>query len=456
MPNWIRAVLIAVAVLTLAPAGAMAAPAHDGSYDVTGTPKQITQGPDGNLWVVLSGGGGTKEFARVTPTGTVTEYDAPGGITTLEDVTSGPNNHVWFSASGNVVEVDPANPAAAVAHSVAQLQAPRGLVQGADGNLWVIDTFTNEGLVKVSPAGNFLSEHAVAGSSGRGITLGSDGRVWWADFFGNGTVRATDTAGVTTNYPGGSAGLQEIAAGPAGQVTYTQQAAQPYQLGRVSTADGSAQNTVADREPFGIDFGTDGAYWVAEFATDSVGRLTTDGQLTHPITLPAGSGPRYIAKGPDNTLWVTAETSKKILRITGVVAEQPQPQDPGNTGGTPGTGDTGNTGGTGNTGDTGNNTTPDTVAPVLTNLKVKAKTRRLTVNLSEPGELTVYFDKKVKKGNKRVWKKVRGPIKKQGVAGLNRVAFKKFTKGTYRARVLAADAAGNKTTKAKTVAFSVK
>ena len=47
-------------------------------------------------------------------------------------------------------------------------------------------------------------------------------------------------------------------------------------------------------------------------------RLTPGGGYTTPIALPAGSGPRRIAAGADNTLWVTLETSKQIARITGV------------------------------------------------------------------------------------------------------------------------------------------
>ena len=434
--RFLKSVAVVVAFAAV-PSSALAAPAHDGTFTVTGAPKQIAQGPDGNMWVVLSGGG--KEYAKVAPDGTVTEFDSPGNVN-LEDVTSGPNNHVWFSTAGNLIEVDPAT-GTGTPHDVAQLQAPRGLVQGADGNLWVVDTNTNEGLVKVNPAGDFVSEHPVAGSNGRGIALGSDGRVWWADF-GNGNVRATDTAGVTTSYPGSTNGLQEIAAGPAGQVTFTQQGAQPYELGRVATADGSVQKTTEDREPFGIDFGSDGAYWVAEFATDSLGRFTTDGQLTHPITLPAGSGPRYIAKGPNNTLWVTAETSNRILRITGVEAPPtPQPTAPQPTTPEP----------------TGPTVTPDTAAPLLTRGKVDVKRRRLALTLDEPAALSVVVEQKVKRGKKRVWKKVRGPLKKQGVAGANVVALgKKFKKGAYRARITATDVVGNKTAKPRTVGFKVK
>jgi streptogramin lyase len=434
----LKIVVLALCAAAIPSSVATAAPALDGTFSVPsgGQPKQIAQGPDGNMWVVLSGGG--KEYAKVAPDGTITEFDSPGNVN-LEDVTSGPNNHVWFTTAGNVVEVDPAT-GVGTAHSVAQLQAPRGIVQGADGNLWVVDTNTNEGLVKVGPNGAFISEHAVPGSSGRGITLGSDGRVWWADF-GSGAVHATDTAGVTQTYAGSASGLQEIAAGPTGQVAFTQQAAQPYELGRVATADGSVQKTTEDREPFGIDFGSDGAYWAAEFATDSLGRLTTDGQLSHPIALPAGSGPRYIARGPDKTLWVTAETSKKILRITGVDAP-PQPQ-------------------TTTTEPPATTTTPpppaDTSAPVLSSAKVNSKKRTVSLTLSEPATLAVVVEQKVvqRKTHKRVWKKF-AAASAQGTAGANKVSLgkKKLKKGVYRVRVTATDAAGN--VARKTVSFKVK
>jgi hypothetical protein len=134
---------------------------------------------------------------------------------------------------------------------------------------------------------------------------------------------------------------------------------------------------------------------------------------------------------------VTAETSKKILRITGVVPPPP-PQTP----------DTGNTGNPGNTGDPGQpGVTPDTAAPAVTRGKVNARTRKLSLRLNEPAALRAVVQQKVRRGKKRVWKRVRGPLNKPGKAGTNSIALgRKFKAGSYRAVVTATDFSGNKTT----------
>ena len=68
-------ILATLAAAVLLPAVATAAPAVNGEFPVTEKPGQLTQGPDGNVWVVL--GGPTKDLAKITPAGGVTEYDAP-------------------------------------------------------------------------------------------------------------------------------------------------------------------------------------------------------------------------------------------------------------------------------------------------------------------------------------------------------------------------------------------
>ena len=87
---------------------------------------------------------------------------------------------------------------------------------------------------------------------------------------------------------------------------------------RPPVAGGLPQTT--DRplaDPFGITFGQDGAYWVAEFAAGRLARVTTDGEVTTLGGLPTNS-PREITTGPGNTLWVSLELSNKVARITGV------------------------------------------------------------------------------------------------------------------------------------------
>jgi virginiamycin B lyase len=205
-----------------------------------------------------------------------------------------------------IVEWDPAA-TSGTAHAIATLGQARGAALDGDGNIWVVDSA--DGLVEIAPDGNKVQDVAVGGSSGRGIALGSDGRMWWADF-GGAAIRATGTglAPATDTFAVGG-GPQEIGAGPPGALAFGNPGTSPQTVGRVTTA-GAVQTTPSpDTDPFGVAFGTDGAWWFAQFASSTLGRLTTDGALT-PLALPAGSGPRQLTVGVQNTLWVALETSK--------------------------------------------------------------------------------------------------------------------------------------------------
>src|SRR5215207_593532 len=452
MRLWTRALISAAAVLALAPAAAMAEPALDPTpYTPSNTPGHITGGPDGNVWFAIGGGPGGKEYGKITPGGTITEFDTTTDNLGLADVTSGPStlggphNRLWFSYAGGVLEVNPAT-GSSVEHPIAGLNGPKGIAADADGNLWAV---SSDRVIKIGPDGVKISDSQLGitgGPSGRDIVLGSDNRLWLADFNAQSVRAFSPAAPETPQTINVVEGPQELAAGP-GQVAVS---VPSNVVGRISNAGVFSPTTAALSDTTGLAYGRDGAFWGAEFGINKVGRLTADGTHTAPFDLPSGSGPRYITSAADGTIIVTAETSKKLHRITGVEAPaQPQPQDPGTTGG-------GDTGGAG-----GETTTPppppDTLAPVLTSGKVDVKKRRLALTLDEPAALSVVVQQKVKRDNKRVWKKVRGPLKKQGVAGANKVALgKKFKKGAYRVRVTATDAAGNKTVKPKTVGFKVK
>ena len=195
-------------------------------------------------------------------------------------------------------------------------------------------------------------------------------------------------------------------------------------------------------------FGQDGAYWAPRFPKDSVGRLTPDGGYTTPISLPAGSGPRRIAAGAGNTLWVTLELSKQIARISGV-DPAPVTADP-----------------------IGGLAPPrDTVKPRLAKLKINVAKRRFSVRLSEAASLRVTIEKRAR--GKRKGKKCLAPKKgrsgkkcvryvkvrsfrKAGKAGDNTVSMgKKLAPARYRLSLAAVDTAGNRSATAKK-GFTVK
>src|SRR3954471_575689 len=105
-----RPVLLAAAACALlAAAPAHAAPVVENSFTVSGMPGEIAAGPDGNVWVTLSGSSDSKELARTPPAGTVKEFDSPSGqaITDLApgpSAAGGPVNRLWGAYNGGVLE----------------------------------------------------------------------------------------------------------------------------------------------------------------------------------------------------------------------------------------------------------------------------------------------------------------------------------------------------------------
>ncbi len=60
-------------------------------------PDGITAGPDGNLWFTESGG---NKIGRITPSGQITEFPLPTGITKPYypiGITAGPEGNLWFT-----------------------------------------------------------------------------------------------------------------------------------------------------------------------------------------------------------------------------------------------------------------------------------------------------------------------------------------------------------------------
>ena len=302
---------LGLAVIATAPAAA--APTVDGEFAVSGvgTNNELTTGPDGNIWVTLDQ---TNDVAKITPDGTVTEYN-PANVTNPTGITAGPDGNLWVTQTGGVASFSPADPDSAVKFAIADITDARPIVTGPDGNLWTVSGANVIRIPAANPAGSTSFPVLVGG---RDIDAGTDGNLWVADF-GSQVVSVT-TAGVPTAYPtGAGSGLQAIAAGPAGQVAYADPTSNPQQVGRLKSG-GTPDKTETPGDPFGVAFGADGAYWIPRFAAGDLVRLTTDGQETTLSGLSANAGPRRIATGPDNTLWVTLDNANEVARITGVKA----------------------------------------------------------------------------------------------------------------------------------------
>lgn len=308
-------IVAALTVAAAAPGQAAAAPKVNGIFDLSGSPGYLTQGPDGNIWTTLSGSGAGNDVARITPDGTVTEFDAPS-LSGAVGITTGPDGNLWVTRPAAVAEFAPADPTNATSEPVLDVTDPRAITSNKDGNLWAA---SGDKLLKIPPADpTSYTPFTINGMGARGVAAGSDGTLWIADFGSARIVNAT-TAGVPTFYDVGG-GPQEVAGGKGGQIAYTNQGANPHEIGRISPGGTPKPTNVPDTDPFGIALGADGAYWVAQFLSGDLGRLTSDGKYTTLGGLPAGSGPRQITAGPNRTLWVGLEQSNQVARVTGLQA----------------------------------------------------------------------------------------------------------------------------------------
>jgi streptogramin lyase len=325
------------AALVVAPQ-ALAVPQVSGTFPVTGITldSQITQGPDGNMWVTL-GADATNDVARInSQTGAVTKFNlddvnSPAGITSQ-------GGKLWVTAINQIASFAPGS-TDATATMNANIGGPRHLTVGPDGNLW---TVSGANVIKIPPgAPNTASTFPVLGA-GKQIVPGGDGNLWVTDG-GNGAtimpsvVRVSTGGAVVGSRFNLTGSPQGIARGPGTQMAFGCPGCLPQSVGRI-TPPGTPQLTpTGNVDPgFGVTFGNDGAYWITQANPNNLRRLTPQGQSTFLGGFPSATnrGPRQIAKGPNNTLWVTLapnnamDTTGRVARVTGVTSPSPPPPPP--------------------------------------------------------------------------------------------------------------------------------
>lgn len=323
MPSGIlsRALVLGLTTLALGASSALAAPAVSGEFDVPGlgSNNKLVQGPDGNMWVTLNGIG--KDVARITPAGAVTEFNLEA--VTPSGITVGPEGRLWITRNGAVISFDPANPEGTKAlTAIAAIGTSHSIVLGSDGNLWVA---TDGKLVQIPPANPLgAKDFPIAGLAPKDIdTAGS--LLVVASFE---HVYAVTTAGAVVGDQKVGGQAQGVGGNPNGQYAFTQPVNTPKEIGLLSPAAAPIVRSAEGTDPFGITLGSDGAYWSPEFISDGLTRITADGTVSGLTGFAKSSGPRQIAAGPGNTLWVTLEMTKKVGRVSGL---EPPPTGGGGT-----------------------------------------------------------------------------------------------------------------------------
>ncbi len=133
-----------------------------------GSIDSITAGPDGNMWVIIPRNDSQQAIVKVTPSGTMTTYQAPCATGTFAGIAAGADGNLWFGVGADMIgRITPSGqstcfPTTGLTFTVAA---------GPDGNVW----FTEAGaagqfLGKITPSGT-LTEYPEPNECGLGFGL---------------------------------------------------------------------------------------------------------------------------------------------------------------------------------------------------------------------------------------------------------------------------------------------
>jgi len=172
------------------------------------------------------------------------------------------------------------------------------------------------------------------GSAPRGIVFGPDGALYIAEsgtnIGGNAIGRLLPTTGELRQFflPAGAGAPWGITVGPDGKIWFTEVSAG--KVGRLDQATGTIREfplPTPNSQPQGIVLGADGALWGTEAGANRVFRMTADGRATEYSIPTPNSVPVAIAPGRFGYLWVSELSGGKLLRVsrTGRMKEFPLP-----------------------------------------------------------------------------------------------------------------------------------
>jgi virginiamycin B lyase len=280
--------------------------------------RNITAGPDGNLWVTQ---GGVNKIAKVSLDGTVREYDTTSRVAPF-DIVAGSDQALWFTmASTKVGRITTDGVATEYAIGSVPNATPveeYGIATGPDGNVWVAEQNANA-VSKITPSGAF-TRYWTPGLSGgpRHIATGPDGNLWFTEAATNKIARITP-AGEITEFavPTANAALGDITRGADGAMWFIEEQAR--KIGRITMSGAITEfsvNSTTALSGASITSGPDQNLWFTYGTAPKLGQMTQYGVLTTYNTLSANGTTRGIATGSDGNIWYTDSTANKIGRLT--------------------------------------------------------------------------------------------------------------------------------------------
>ena len=160
------------------------------------------------------------------------------------------------------------------------------------------------------PAGT-ITEYPSSISAPLFIAAGPDGNLWFTQATGAGHIGKITTAGTITLYGGSLGQPYEIATGPDGNLWFTE--VSNGKIGKITTAGTITEYGGSLSQPYDITAGPNGNLWFTEYGNGKIGQITTAGTITEyggSLSHPIG-----ITSGPDGNVWFVENGNNKIGKI---------------------------------------------------------------------------------------------------------------------------------------------
>jgi virginiamycin B lyase len=254
------------------------------------SPNWIAAGPDGNLWFTEDTTA-VNTIGRISTTGVVTEFPLPPPLDTEQTanvgdiglLTAGPDGNIWFThVRANVIGVMSVSGTLLHTYPIpAPNSVPGWISTGPDGNMWVSEQGANN-IARVMVSSGHIDEFPIPtpNSHPNNIVTGPDGNMWFPEAKAGKIARITPS-GVITEFP--------MVADPT-----------VHWLARVAVSpDGSMWLVNAMLAP----------PWDSE-----IGKFSTAGVETDLWSYPTGL-PRALTIGPDGNPWFTDEANDTVVRL---------------------------------------------------------------------------------------------------------------------------------------------
>ncbi len=251
-------------------------------YELVGRePREVIDGPGGDLWATVDGGltpgliwgsGGTFNESLTRLAG------KPVGIA------NGPEGDIWFTeqtGSPKIVQYDPST-GKIVGEFSEGLESggkPAQIVAGSDEDLWFAEQGGHSAIDRIEPGTGKITRFpaAVSSSEPGGLALGPEGDIWFTEIHAGKIGRITPSGektefeeGLTQGEPIG------IAAADDGDLYFTERGHEGAvgQITPKGTITEFRTGLTKNNEPWAITTGADGNVWFTEVHEAKIGKLT--------------------------------------------------------------------------------------------------------------------------------------------------------------------------------------